>query len=66
MIKRKLTNFKAKKKKRIDFYKDSKNLDKQNIKIKCTKCKRTQKITVNDLSIYTEEVINNFICWRCD
>jgi len=64
-MKRKLTNFKAKKKKRINFYKKPENIKATSIKIKCTKCKRIQKITVNDLSVYTEEIINTFVCWRC-
>jgi hypothetical protein len=35
------------------------------IKMTCIKCKREFKIRVNDKSIYTKEMIQNYICLLC-
>ena len=39
--------------------------NRQFMNIPCTKCKRELHIRVNDKSIYTEEVINNYVCILC-
>ena len=35
------------------------------VKMVCIKCKREYKIRVNNKSIYTKEMINNYICILC-
>ena len=35
------------------------------IKMICKKCKREYQIRVNDKSIYTKEMIDNYICILC-
>lgn len=35
------------------------------IYLTCNKCKKEYKIRVNDKSIYTEEIIKNWICIFC-
>ena len=35
------------------------------VKMTCIKCKREYKIRVNDKSIYTKEMIDNYICILC-
>ena len=33
--------------------------------IKCSICGRVQRVRVNDKQIYTAEILNKYICWRC-
>ena len=39
--------------------------NRQFMNISCSKCKRELHIRVNDKSIYTEEMIKNYICLLC-
>ena len=35
------------------------------VKLTCKKCEKEYKIRVNDISLYTEEYIKNYICLIC-
>lgn len=34
--------------------------------IKCSKCRREYKIHTNNTELYTEEIINNWVCVLCN
>lgn len=57
--------YKRRKKKRLKYVRLPDTAYSKYVHIKCNKCREVQKIYTNDKSIYTKEVRENFVCWRC-
>jgi len=37
----------------------------KSVRVTCSRCGKIRSITTNDISIYTEEIRNNYICLFC-
>lgn len=68
-MKRKKIRATKKNKEKIKKYKESTDMLKfcgdTNVKVVCTKCKRTSKIRTHNPELFTEEVRKNFVCLLC-
>lgn len=57
--------YQLKEQKRKKEYRKQKLKKSNLLELKCKKCKKTFLIRVNNLDVYTEDIISNWVCLNC-